>query len=117
MNLHLTRIFNPKGIVSSTFRKCDGPVPEGHCENSPAFQRWVVRPKTSESRRDERASRFRDGFLPSLRDLSRLAAQPSVETLGYGRMSLRDNRRLWAGIPLGFGPAARDLKLPASCTA
>ena len=28
--------------------------PKGHHENSPAFQRWVVRFKTTESRRDER---------------------------------------------------------------
>ena len=74
----------------NAFREFDAPVPEGHGENSPAFQRWVVRFKATESRRDERELGFGVGILPSLRDLVDFSPQPSVETLGYCRMSLRD---------------------------
>ena len=153
-------------VSHNVFREFDALVPEGPCENSPAFQRWVVgfktrvrlhlpgtnvaqtsglsyrgltvgrapEPatrldfcnaprhedfpcrsqtgdtadrrsalqvafvtasfnrtlKTTKSRRDERRLRFGVGFLPSLRDLSPTSPQPSVQTLGYGRMSLRD---------------------------
>ncbi len=59
-------------------------VPEGPCENSPAFQRWVVRSDGPKSRRDGRS------FLSSLRDSFPILPEPSVETLGYCRMSLRD---------------------------
>ena len=48
--------------------------------------------KVTQSRRDERKLDFGVGVLPSLRDLPACSPQPSVETLGYSRMSLRDIR-------------------------
>src|SRR5262249_36124637 len=64
----------------------DSVHPGGMNENSPAFQRWdrglvVSSPKgTAES----------TVHRPSLRDLCVWASIPSVETLGYFRLSLRD---------------------------
>jgi hypothetical protein len=60
--------------------------PGGMTENSPAFQRWDGgRIALSPVGTAEPAI-----FLPSLRDLSRARSTPSVETLGYSRLSLRD---------------------------
>jgi len=70
------------------------PVPQGHSENSPAFQRWDRLGQHVESRRDGRCFPF--GlilFRPSRTRWSDFE-QPSVETLGYFR-------RVWR-IPTGF---------------
>ena len=64
------------------------PVPEGRSENSPAFQRWVGRGRCFKSRKGRQKNPF--GHLPSVvpSGLALLGAKPSVETLGYFRMSL-----------------------------
>src|SRR5947209_10966736 len=65
-------------------------VPEGQRESSPAFQRREGRrmnlsPEGTAERVPGRAI-----FQPSLRDLFWCGIHPSVETLGYFHLSLRD---------------------------
>jgi hypothetical protein len=77
---------------------CAGGTPE----NSPAFQRWVRAREGSKSRRDGRKAVR--GSQPSLRDLAVQGADPSVETLGYSQMSLRDREPpMGVTIPLSGG--------------
>jgi hypothetical protein len=95
---------------SNGLRECGALVPEGHCENSPAFQRWVVWSRSIESRRDDTKLRFGVGFLPSLRDSSLFSPQPSVETLGYCRMSLWDRHRLNSLKPFAATLSVRETK-------
>src|SRR5258708_2793641 len=58
-------------------------------DNSPAFQRWVAsREQTSPGGTAEQKV-----FRPSLSGLMPDDATPSVETLGYSRLSLRDKSR------------------------
>src|SRR2546427_171213 len=66
-------------------------VPEGHLENSPAFQRREKSRLAHESRRDGWNTSSVLGSRPSLRDSRSIGLQPSVETLGYCRVSLRDS--------------------------
>src|SRR5437899_2225229 len=60
--------------------------PVGMIENSRAFQRWDCDLVALSPVGTTEAA----AFLPSLRGLSREALKPSVETLGYFRLSLRD---------------------------
>ena len=66
--------------------------PGGMFENSPAFERWDYRRValspvgTAEAR----------PIQPSLWDLSRTTPAPSVETLGYSQLSLRDKDKACA---------------------
>jgi hypothetical protein len=83
-------------------------VPEGPCENSPAFQRWVQRFKQRQVPTGRKRSALDVGSAvpPGLASLS--APQPSVETLGYCLMSLRDKH------PLEFPKGVRAiLKSPS----
>ena len=57
--------------------------PGGMDENSPAFQRWERGFVVSSPEGTAEWVRYR----PSLRDLSPRASTPSVETLGYSRLS------------------------------
>lgn len=76
-------------------------VPKGFGENSPAFQRWVVRFPRHRFPEARTKNVFQREFRPSLRDLSAFARQLSVETLGYSRPSLRDKPA--SGIPRPIG--------------
>jgi hypothetical protein len=60
--------------------------PGGMDDNSPAFQRWV----RNQVRLSPEGTVEPALCQPSLRDLSRTTSTPSVETLGYSRLSLRD---------------------------
>src|SRR6185436_7887708 len=62
--------------------------PGGMGENSPAFQRW----DRGDLIRSPEGTIEIGGAQPSLRDSPHTAASPSVETLGYFRLSLRDRR-------------------------
>src|SRR5881296_154645 len=73
-------------------RKNTGPkVPSGTTESSPRFQPWVAGGKSPEPRRGERKDETgaTRSFVP---DGTRFifASQPSDESLGYSRTSLRD---------------------------
>ncbi len=76
----------------NAFQNFDALVPEQRHENSPAFQRWVApsseipSPGTTENLVIESPVSRPFGTQESL------PVQPSVETLGYCRMSFRDNR-------------------------
>src|SRR5947209_7532434 len=83
-------------------------VPEGQRENSPAFQRREGRrmnlsPEGTAERVPGRAI-----FQPSLRDLFWSGRRPSVETLGYFHLSLRD---------IHFRISERHLGLARCCKA
>jgi hypothetical protein len=80
---------NPSSIKA--FREFVGRVPEGHRENSPAFQRRDRR--TGGTSPVGTAEVLRDvapGFNRPFGTQTCCFARPSVETLGYCRMSLRD---------------------------
>ena len=66
--------------------------PGGTIENSPTFQRWVLRScwTSHEGTADSILSQ------PSLRDLRFLGRIPSVKTLGYYRTSLRDEGKAYS---------------------
>ena len=77
----------------NAFREFGVLVPEGHRENSPAFQRWV------EAGREVSPGGTTENWVsvpvfcrPS-GTLGSPTTRPSVETLGYCRMSLRDRLR------------------------
>ncbi len=75
------------GIAGGLELQFQEPVPEGQSENSPALQRWERnRSRPSPEGTFERLP----AFQPSLRDSVFGRGFPSVETLGYYRMSLRD---------------------------
>ena len=74
--------------------------PAGMVENSPAFQRWD--PSQKEASPKGTAEKMQP--QPSLRDLLCGPRIPSVETLGYSRLSLRDKRSFWAGTAMLCGP-------------
>src|ERR1035437_8935744 len=57
-------------------------------ENSPAFQSWVWTLYGTSPVGTAEDTQVR----PSLRDLGLFGTGPSVETLGYSRLSLRDKR-------------------------
>jgi hypothetical protein len=66
-------------------------VPQGHFENSPAFQRRESDRIANESRRDGRHSGYSAMFfLPSLRDLTLMPIGPGIEMPGYCRWFLRN---------------------------
>src|SRR6266404_9342440 len=87
--------------------------PGGMVENSPAFQRWVYGPSRISPEGTAEAAAFwpclAPFFPPSLsprcrtvaagRDLRRLYHHPSVETLGYCHLSLRDRGTSLANPP------------------
>src|SRR5437899_12986605 len=73
-----------RSIVSRTI------VPEGHRENSPAFQRREGGPKDFSPEGTVEPVEVHAIFQPSLRDLFWSGRRPSVETLGYFHLSLRD---------------------------
>src|SRR5258708_2322059 len=78
--------------------------PGGMDENSPAFQRWD-RSQTSPS---PGGTAEPAAFQASLRDSSATTPTPSIETLGYFRMSLRDRAAGRASqilVTLDFQPA------------
>ena len=83
----VAQILNPMplGIKSLSPFQCPG----GTGENSPAFQRWVRTSRSISPEGTTEGGRVR----PSLRDLSRRDLQPSVETPGYSRLSLRDKNQ------------------------
>src|ERR1041385_449780 len=66
-------------------------VPEGHRESSPAFQRRE-HVGCGASPEGTVETPFPFAFQPSLRDSNRRGCEPSVETRGYCRLSLRDSR-------------------------
>ena len=66
-------------------------VPEGQMKISPAFQRWdVYQTRPSPGTADKWREPFR--VQPSLRDSNPSHVLPGVETPGYSRDVLRDNR-------------------------
>ncbi len=68
--------------------------PGGIIDNSPTLQRWVQRrARGSPEGRAELSQAAAQYSQPSLRDLNCLGVFPSVETLGYCRLSLRDSSR------------------------
>jgi len=93
----------PNRPTTGAFWEFDVVVPEGRHENSPAFQRWVLPWNAPKSRRDDRNPNPKPGFLSSLRDSFPIRPQPSVETLGYSRKSLRD--KLLSEFPKGIRPS------------
>src|SRR6266487_1368390 len=82
-------------------------VPEGQDENSPAFQRRERRESSSSPEGTaERPRRIYDvSFCRPYGTCVTFRRQPSVETLGYYRMSLRDRSRHpdSGEFPKGFG--------------
>ena len=95
------RTIVPGSVPSDSSVTLPAPSPEGTSDNSPPFQRWVRTSEGIESRRDGRKeglnSKALCRILSSLRDfLGFQDCLPSVETLGYFRVSLRDNDR-WPG--------------------
>ena len=92
------RTIVPGSVPSESSLTLPVPSPEGTSDNSPPFQRWVRTSEGIKSRRDGRKegrnSKALCRILSSLRDsLGFQDCLPSVETLGYSRMSLRDNDR------------------------
>ena len=88
----------PGSVPSDSSLTLPVPGPEGTSDNSPPFQRWVRASEGIKSRRDGRKegrnTKAPCCILSSLRDsLGFRDCLPSVETLGYFRMSLRDNGR------------------------
>ncbi len=76
-------------------KRTDPKVPTGTTESSPRFQPWVAGGKWREPRRGERkagAGAARSFVPDGTRFIS--APQPSDESLGYFRASLRDPRHL-----------------------
>src|SRR5438128_1773451 len=65
------------------------PNPEGILDNSPTFQRWVSELEAHKSRRGRLKPREPSAVPSGLIDVP--GPFPNVETLGYYRMSLRDN--------------------------
>ncbi len=80
-----------KGFSASEL-PCDLACAEGTAENSPAFQRWERSGPGAKSRRDGGSPRSVFGRPFGTWRAKVLA--PSVETLGYCQMSLRDTRHL-----------------------
>src|SRR5436309_5801444 len=98
--------------------KNTGPkVPSGTTDSSPRFQPWVAGAKRPEPRRGERtnAAEPTRSFVP---DGTRFifAPQPSDESLGYSRASLRDVDSQHAKHVLGGTPtrAVETTALPSS---
>src|SRR6266496_812491 len=76
--------FGDSRVVSRTA------VPEGQRESSPTFQRREGRRKNLSPEGTAERVLGRTTFQPSLRDLFCCGIHPSVETLGYSHLSLRD---------------------------
>ena len=74
-------------LFKNSFNWLGNGCPEGTEENSPAFQRWEVRPtRTSPVGTAERWNPARlIGIQPSLRDVNSGNRIPGVETPGYSR--------------------------------
>jgi hypothetical protein len=103
---------NSPGTKPDAIREVAAFVPEGHSENSPAFQRWVEWFEISESRWDERTLGIRVGIRSSLRDWIVFSPQPSVETLGYCRLSRRD--KYLPEFVKGLGACVKSQAEPSS---
>ena len=95
-------------------------VPEGLVRISPAFQRWVSAVGASSPEGTAECGCWSQPSQPSLLDLFLCSSQSSVETLGYFRLSLRDND---AKVPLeitsrqgsvqqSFRPYLNAIRLP-----
>ena len=74
--------------VAATF------CPEGTYDNSPAFQRWVQSLKTTPAPSGAAETGIPNRSVAPLGLPALYHAKPSVETLGYSRMSLRDKSLL-----------------------
>ena len=87
-------------------------IPKGHNENSPAFQRRdEVLTMASPEGAIENARQ--SGVRPSLRDLTSSRTKPSVKTLGYCRLFLRNTglgglALFLFTVGLGFNAPAQD---------
>src|SRR4051812_26817038 len=91
--------------MKNLFNSILASAPKGQKENSPAFQRRDgVGAEASPEGTNECVQHGRS--RPSLRDLVRICAIPSVKTLGYCRLFLRNKRLTFATVSLlisGFG--------------
>src|SRR6266496_468164 len=74
-----------------TYSETDSIVPPGTTGNSPRFEPWVGKSRTSKLRRGERTLRMAE-VISSFPDGTRclFAPLPSDESLGYFLASLRD---------------------------
>jgi hypothetical protein len=94
-------IMEPIGIANllqRTFFETDNPG--GMKENSPAFQRW----DGGQMVQSPIGTAEPAAVLPSRWDLFGATAIPSVETLGYSRLSLRDTDKFVdRSTPSGIG--------------
>src|ERR687888_2281041 len=100
--------------VPCSIGKNTGPkVPSGMDDNSPRFQPWVARGQSPEPRRGERKNGVGPtrSFVPhGTRSIS--APQPSDESLGYFRVSLRAvDARHGKQIPTGEGTTRPIVRL------